>query len=277
MSTCYRPFTTLVDISKCHSGGQAVTGDAELDALMEEIGREKPPSASAPQEDAEEQPTSKPKKKKKGKAAAADSEDIDALLAQLDGPPDQQAGTSSEAAAAAESPAKMEAEPAAETGKGKKKKKKGKAGAKGEEEDLDAVLAELGMAPAAKPEAQPTTDAEPQASDAAPADEAAAAADDAADDNDAAAAEDGKVCVLNFLRCLTCNSKCTHVHGARSRAAACQQVLPQPTQPHAVMQQSSFASPCMCAEMVTSILYCTACTPRHRPCSAMLQLLSELV
>lgn len=188
----------------CHTGGQGVTGDAELDALMDEIGGEKPPSA--PQEDAEEQPTSKPKRKKKGKVAAADSEDIDALLAQLDGPSDQQAAISSEAAAAAESPAKMEAEPAAETGKGKRKKKKGKAGAKGEEEDLDAVLAELGMAPAAKPEAQPTTDAQPQASDAAPANEAAAAADNAADDNDAAAAEDGKVCVLTFLCCLTCDN-----------------------------------------------------------------------
>ncbi|KAL3150312.1 hypothetical protein ABBQ32_000160 [Trebouxia sp. C0010 RCD-2024] len=176
--------------SSKQKGGQGVTGDAELDALMDEIGGEKPPSA--PQEDAEEQPTSKPKRKKKGKVAAADSEDIDALLAQLDGPSDQQAAISSEAAAAAESPAKMEAEPAAETGKGKRKKKKGKAGAKGEEEDLDAVLAELGMAPAAKPEAQPTTDAQPQASDAAPANEAAAAADNAADDNDAAAAEDGK-------------------------------------------------------------------------------------
>ena len=201
-------------------GGPAVTGDAELDALMDEIGGEKPPSASAPQEDTEKQPASKPKKKKKGKAATGDSEDIDALLAQLDGPSDQQAATSSEAAPAAESPAKMEAEPAAEAGKGKKKKKKGKGGAKGDEEDLDAVLAELGMAPAAKLEAQPTTDAQPQASEAAPVDEAAAAAaaDDAGDDNDAAAAEDGKVCMFSFpAHCLTC-----YTAGA-SCALCCQQ------------------------------------------------------
>ena len=180
------------------AGGQAVTGDAELDALMEEIGGE-PVAAAAQKEDEEQQTASKAKKKKKGKAAAADTEDIDALLAQLDGPSEQQqAATPSEAAAAAESPAKAEAEPA---GKGKKKKKKGKAGAK-DEEDLDAVLAELGMAPAAKPEAQPTTDAQPEASEAAPADEAAAApaADGAAEeDNDTAAAEDGKVCPLSFF------------------------------------------------------------------------------
>ena len=160
---------------------------------MAEIGGE-PVAAAAPQEDAEEQPASKPKRKKKGQAAAADTEDIDALLAQLDGPPDQQAATSSEAAAAAE--------PAAEAGKGKKKKKKGKGGAK-DEEDLDAVLAELGMAPAPKSEAQPSTDAQPQVSEAAaPADEAAPAADGEGpaeeDGNDAAAAEDGKVCILVF-------------------------------------------------------------------------------
>ena len=178
---------------------------------MEEIGGE-PVAAAAQQEDEEQQPASKAKKKKKGKAAAADTEDIDALLAQLDGPPEQQqTATSSELAAAAESPAKAEAEPA---GKGKKKKKKGKASAK-DEEDLDAVLAELGMAPAATPEAQPTTDAQPQVSHAAPADEAAAApaADGAAEeDNDAAAAEDGKVCILCLFAPWLVALQMHHVH-----------------------------------------------------------------
>ena len=163
---------------------------------MEEIGGEAAPSAS--QEPAVEQPASKLKKKKKGKAAAAEEEDIDALLAELDDPADQKpAAASSEqgAAAAAEPAAEGAAEPAPEAGKGKKKKKKGKGGAK-DEEDLDAVLAELGMAPAAKSETQPSTDAQPQASEAKPADEpadAATAEAAAEEDDDAAAAVDGKV------------------------------------------------------------------------------------
>ena len=180
-------------------GAQAATGDAELDALMEEIGGDPAPPVS--QEPAVEQPASKPKKKKKGKAAAAEEEDIDALLAELDGPADQKPAAASPAPAASEQEAAAAAEPAAETGKGKKKKKKGKGVAK-EEEDLDAVLAELGMAPAAKAEAQPSTDAQPEASEAAPADEAtdAATAEAAAEeDDDAAAAVDGKVCTFYTL------------------------------------------------------------------------------
>lgn len=138
-------------------------------------------------------------KKKKGKAAA-DTEDIDALLAELDGPRDQQPSADTAAAdeAAAETPASPQresapaaAEPAvaADAGKGKKKKKKGKGGAGKEEEDLDAVLAELGMAPAAKRDAEPASDAQGPAE--------AAAADDAAGDDDDAADAGGNDKVLS--------------------------------------------------------------------------------
>ena len=129
-------------------------------------------------------------KKKKGKAAA-DTEDIDALLAELDGPAAQPAAPAAATAAADESAvdasasldpvqAAVRAESPADGGKGKKKKKKGKGGAAKEEEDLDAVLAELGMAPAAKPEAEAATEAQASAVTAA-ADEAAGDDDDAAD------------------------------------------------------------------------------------------------
>lgn len=88
---------------------------------------------------------------------------------------------------------------AAVSGVSKKKKKKKGAAAKAPEEDIDAVLAEMGGAPPAatdalpaEPEAVPmesTTPAEPAAS----AEPAAGAAAEGDDDEDAAEAEGGKV------------------------------------------------------------------------------------
>lgn len=181
--------------SKSKRDGKAETADAELDALLEEVGGDSPEVAeaqeTAPAEETSPQPASKSKKKKKGKAAA-DTEDIDALLAELDGPAELKSDTASPAAAQAEA-ATAAVEAPTETSKGKKNKKKGKGAAK-DEEDLDAVLAELGMAPAAKPEAERTTDAQAQPSgaeaSAEPAAEAAAVA--AENDEDAAADGDGK-------------------------------------------------------------------------------------
>ena len=175
--------------------GSAVTADAEIDALMEDVGE---PSVSLQEQSAAEDSPQQGKTKKKKKKRATDTEDIDALLAQLDGPADQKAEASPEAAQTEAAAAAVE--PAAEAGKSKKKKKKGKVGAK-DEEDLDAVLAELGMAPAAKPEAERTTDAQAQASEAAPAAEAAAEAvaeAAAEDDEDANVDGDGKVCSACF-------------------------------------------------------------------------------
>ncbi|DBA78850.1 TPA: hypothetical protein ACH3X1_008737 [Trebouxia sp. C0004] len=189
--------------SKSKRDGKAETADAELDALLEEIGDASPEVAAAqetaPAEETSPQPASKSKKKKKGKAAE-DTEDIDALLAELDGPAAPKSDTASAAAAQSEAAAAVQSEaaaaavePATEASKGKKKKKKGKGGAK-DEEDLDAVLAELGMAPAAKPEAERTTDAQAQPSGAEAAGDFAAetAAAAAENDEDPAADGDGK-------------------------------------------------------------------------------------
>lgn len=72
------------------------------------------------------------KSKRGGKAKKAEEDDIDALLAELDGP--------------------KAPEPVADAASGKKKKKKGKgAAAAKEEEDLDALLAEFGAPVPAKP------------------------------------------------------------------------------------------------------------------------------
>ena len=169
-----------------------MTAEAELDALAEEDAEVAAPAGQqSPSPDDTAQPSASKSKKKKKAKAAADTEDIEALLVEPDGPAEQKPDPpSSFAQPEAASPAA--AEPAAEAGKGKKKKKKGKGGAK-EEEDLDAVLAELGMAPAAKPEAERTTDAQPPITEAAP---AAAAATEAGgeDEEDAAAEGEGKVC-----------------------------------------------------------------------------------
>ncbi|KAL0036218.1 hypothetical protein WJX79_008552 [Trebouxia sp. C0005] len=178
--------------SKSKRDGKAETADAELDALLEEVGGDSPELAAAqettPAEETSPQPASKSKKKKKSKAAA-ETEDIDALLAELDGPADPKSDTASAAAAPSEAAAAAVEAPT-ETSKGKKKKKKGKGGAK-DEEDLDAVLAELGMAPAAKPEDERTTDAQAQPSGAEAAGEPAAEAAAAAAENDEDAAADG--------------------------------------------------------------------------------------
>lgn len=127
-----------------------------------------------------------------GKAETADAE-LDALLEEVGGDSPEFAAAQETAPAEQTSP-----QPAS---KSKKKKKKGKGGAK-DEEDLDAVLAELGMAPAAKPEAERTTDAQAQPSGAEAAGEPAAEAAGAAaeNDEDAAADGDGKVSMRSWSR-----------------------------------------------------------------------------
>ena len=73
---------------------------------------------------------------------------------------------------------------------------------------MDAVLAELGMGPAVKAEAERGTDAEVQQAESSGAAAADAAAEDgaaAAEDQDDAAAEgDGKVCFALLAELLTC-------------------------------------------------------------------------
>lgn len=132
-------------------------------------------------------PAAESKAERKSKAKAAEEEDIDALLAQLDGP--------------------KAAEPAPEAGTGgKKKKKKGKGGAAAkEEEDLDALLAEFGAPKAAEAAAGPSTGAA--------AGEPAANAEDAADaDGDEADGDgdgDEKVSTATpslLLHCLHCTA-----------------------------------------------------------------------
>ncbi|GAB4816828.1 hypothetical protein N2152v2_003874 [Parachlorella kessleri] len=153
--------------------GKAAVADEDLDALLAELDGPKAPApepaapAAAPEPEPAEAKKDKKGKKGKGKAAVAD-EDLDALLAELDGPkaPALAAQPAVPAAAAAA------VEPAPAGGKSKKKKK-GKGGAaKEEDEDLDTLLAELGAVPAQQVPAA-----------AAPATEmaAAAAADEAAD------------------------------------------------------------------------------------------------
>ena len=195
--------------------GKAAADTDDIDALLAEIGdapaQPDTASAAAPTngdavaatvadeeaDSAQPEPAKgKGKKKKKGKAAA-DTEDIDALLAELDGPPAEQAAHTVATEAAVQSElAQPEAieQPdtaAADTGKGKKKKKKGKAGAAKDDEDLDAVLAELGMGPVAETGAQPTGAEQPSTDAQAPAE--GAAADEADDDGAADGAGDGKV------------------------------------------------------------------------------------
>ena len=142
---------------------------ADIDALLAEIdgphpaaATEAPPIPPAqPQEPqaAAELAGKGKKKKKKGGAAAAHEEDIDALLAQLDGPkpaeaPAPEAAQAAGPAAAAPEPA--EAEPltrsqgdeAAAVPEPSKKDKEGKKGpaaaAPTDDDDIDALLAEIG-------------------------------------------------------------------------------------------------------------------------------------
>ncbi|KAK9915050.1 hypothetical protein WJX75_004126 [Coccomyxa subellipsoidea] len=157
--------------------------DGALNLLpKQKKGKNKKGAAGDEEATAEPESTSKAKKsKKKAKQAAAkqEDEDLDALLAELgEAPPAKQ-----EAPASSAAPEEAVPEEAAAEGKskGKKAKKKAKqAAAKQDEDDLDALLAELGEGPAAA--APQTATAESQPADTAAEADADTAADGAEDD-----------------------------------------------------------------------------------------------
>ncbi|KAK9798489.1 hypothetical protein WJX73_000508 [Symbiochloris irregularis] len=128
----------------------SATVDQNGTAAEEELPR---PDANAAEPAA---PASKGKKGKKGKAPKQDEEDIDALLAELGGPAPSAAPAAAAEEPAAPAPAEgAPAEAVADAGKGKKGKKKkgGKAAQGGADDDIDALLAELGDGPTAQAQA----------------------------------------------------------------------------------------------------------------------------
>ena len=147
------PLNSLVTSLQCYAVGkkkQRKKASTDIDALLASMGKAPADRVNNPDaSDAADEPVASNLKEKRKRRERKPAGDVDALLAQLEcsaAPEEAETGTSSDAPAKREQAAQPDAQhdPPEAGAKDKARKKKQELAVKGADEDIDALLAEIG-------------------------------------------------------------------------------------------------------------------------------------